>query len=430
MRKNFKKPILATLLATSLVFCLTACSNEQGSSAPATSSDAEQNASEETKSESAVITDESVLKDGKLASNAWKDGVLKINGKIFALTKTTLEQFTESGYTADEADMNYIIYGSHSVPLSDEKHQKTEIKVKNYSNDKPLYCKHALVSGYTVNFAVDNGLEGADAILPGNIKGGMTKDEIIKIVGSPKEDNYDTSLSYEYEENNKGLYTITFHFDYDTHTLTDVNYSSYMDFANVADDSSTIQSSLDTTSSSLTGKSNPSDILKDAEIKIGSNVYTMPISMTDLTELGYSMHEDRMDIILNPKEEDESTVELIDKGGNIMNSKCFFNPLDKPCSRSNCLVTELSFNSKAENVSIAKGIKIGSTYNEVCDAFGKTKKLEVESGTIIIKKDESAYCLNYTYSAKRGEVETTFFFSKKDDKVCQIDMSVKELTQD
>ena len=417
MRKNFKKPFLATLLATSLVFSLTACSNEQGSSAPATSSDAEQNASEETKTES----DESVLKDGKLASSAWKDGVLKINGKIFTLTKTTLEQFTESGYTADEADMNYIVYGSHSIILSDEKHQKTEIEVKNYSGDKPLYCKHALVSGYTVNFAVENGLEGADAILPGNIKGGMTKDEIIAIVGSPEEDDSDTLLSYTYKENDTTIYSIRFNFDYDTHTLNHVYYSNFMNFANVADDSSTIQNSLDTSSSStLTDKSNPSDILKDAEIKIGSNVYTMPISMTDLTELGYSMDEEEMNYVLNSKGEIECSEELKDKGGNIFCVESLYNPSDSPRATSNCLISKLRFNSSAENVSIAKGIKINSSYQEVCDAFGEKEKIS----------NDEYYYLNYTYSAKRGEVETTFFFSKKDDKVCQIDMSVKELTQD
>ncbi len=425
MKKTIRKLTTLTLTAA-LLFSLTACGSKSGSGSKwNNNTSATQSAPAEATAESAATIDESLLADGKITSSAWKDGVLKINGKIFTLSKTTLEQFAkESGYSADDTDMNYIIYDdSHSVTLDDGKHQKTEVTSKNYASDKPLYCKHALISGYNINFATENGLEGADAILPGNIKGGMTKSEIIAIVGVPEEDDSDTLLSYDYKENDMRLYSVSFHFDYDTHTLSDVSYFSYMDFANVADDSDTIQSSLDTTSSSsLTDKSTPSDILKDAEIKIGSKVYAMPISMTDLTELGYSMDEEKKSYVLNPKEEIDFSEELKDKGGNIFCAESFFNPSDSPRVAGNCLISKLRFTSDAEKVSVAKEIKIGSSYQKVCDAFGKRKKGETDN-------DES-YCLTYTYSAKRGEVEATFFFSKKNDKVIQIDMSVKELTQD
>ena len=426
MRKNFKKPILATLLATSLIFSLTACSNEQGSNAPATSSDSEQNVSEETKSESAVITDESVLQDGKLGSSAWKDGILKINGKIFALTKTTLEQFTQdSGYTADEAVMNYIChYGIEFINLENERHQKTKIEVNNYSHNKPLYCKHALISGYDIYFGDGDGLDATDAVFPGNIKGGMTKDEIISIVGTPKKDNYDTSLSYEYKENDTTIYSVDFYFVSDTHRLDRVTYRNSQESENVADDSSTIISSVDTTSnSSLTDKSEPSDILKDAEIKIGNNVYTMLISMTDLSELGYSIDEKNVNYVLNAKNSIMYPA-LRDKDYNSFASVTFYNPSDKPRALSNCLISELDFSSdnKCKNVTIAQGIKIGSTYNEVCSAFGKKKKNSTSS--------DDYFFTEYKYSAKQGEVKVVFTFKKADNKLDEFTMSVEELTQD
>lgn len=172
MKKTIRK--LTTLILTAaLLFSLTACGSKSGSDRKwNTNTSATQSAPAKATTESAATTDESVLTDGKITSSAWKDGVLKINGKIFTLSKTTLEQFAESGYQADTADMDYILHGEKSVALRDNKHQEIKLTTKNYSPDKPLYRKHALISGYTIDFKVENGLAATDVILPDNIKGG------------------------------------------------------------------------------------------------------------------------------------------------------------------------------------------------------------------------------------------------------------------
>ncbi len=434
MRKKLKQTITTSLLAASLVFSLTACGGEQGAGTKEAAGKQETTAgdnTEEVSPESAVLTDETLLQDGKLSSNSWRDGILKINGKIFATTKTTLEQFTESGYTADEADMNYILYGYKTVHGHDGKHQEIKLEPKNYSKNTPLYCKHALISGYTVDYSVGDGMEGADAILPGNIKGGMTRDEIIAIVGTPEDNDNSNNLSYRYEENDLTVYSLSFDFDYNTHKLIKVSYDSSQESANVADDSDTIQGTLyPSTNTTLTGKATPSDVLKDAEIKIGSQVYTMPISVSDLTALGYGPDNDNeLDLILNVSETYEDLITFTDKGGNIFYGSDIYNSTASPCPISNSFITQIDFDSKAENVSIAQGIKVGSTYDEVCKAFGKKEKGDVVTGVLQNQKVDDSYAVNYTYSAKRGEVSTVIFFDKSTDKVTDIRMSVKDLSQ-
>lgn len=401
MKKKRKQTMIATFLALTLLFILTACGSKEETvtgadgSAPADSGPEESPAS-------AVLEDDSALSDGKVTSSAWKEGMIKVNGKTFNLSQTTLAQFTECGYNADDTEMNFILYGSKEVSLQDNKHQEIRLAVKNYSADKPLYKKNALICGYTVNYAVENGLEGADAILPGNIRGGMTKDEITSVLGTPDSDSSDRSLYYTYKENDRTPYKITLKLDYDTHTLESVDYRNDTEYANVTDDSEAIQNSLGNAStSSLTGKSTPSDVLKDAEIKIGSNVYTMPISMTDLSELGYS-DDSLFDKVINPKET-RNGGRMSDKGGNIIYARDLYNPSDQPCAGSHCMVCELAFNSDAENISIAKGIKIGSTYDEVCKAFGEKEKQDGYKN----------YQMKYTYSAKRGEVTIVFSLISK-----------------
>lgn len=418
MKKLIKKTVSLTCL-TGLLLGLTACGSKSGSdSKQDANTNAAQSATTEETIESAVVTDESVLTDGKTTSSAWKDGVLKINGKIFILSQTTLQQITESGYQAEASDMDYILYGEKNIYLCDNKHQEITLTTKNYSSDKPLYQKHALISGYTLNFKVENGLEATDAILPGNIKGGMTKDEIIAIMGTPETDeDYDDDnlLHYNFKEYGRTIYSVDFQMNEDTYLLENVTYNNSNEYANVTDDSNTILSSLDTNSdTTLTTNAEPSDSLKDAEIKIGSNVYTMPISMTDLSDLGYSCGV--LDHILNPKETADD-LDLSDKGGNTFYGCDFYNPSDRPRAYSHCLISALAITDKAENVSIAKGIRIGSTYKEVCAAFGKRDKSNVMFG-------DSDFALSYSYSAKRGKVTAVLFF--KNNQVNEIQMSVKE----
>lgn len=114
---------------------------------------------------------------------------------------------------------------------------------------EPLYQKNALICDYQINFAIKNGLEEADVILHGNIKGGMTRDEIVSIMGTPEADSTDTSIYYRYKENNKIFYDLTLYLD-DAGTLTSVFYDNRCERANVTDDSDEIQNSLDISSES------------------------------------------------------------------------------------------------------------------------------------------------------------------------------------
>lgn len=434
MKRKLKRTLLACLLTMTLLLNLTACGSKDetakrsdsvnqeevfSDSALTLSEDEQAQTATGTESETETNTDEPVLADGKTSSNGWKEGILKVNGKIFNLSKTTLEQFTECDYTTDEKEMNYILYGDNKILLQDNTHQEIELAVKNYSSDKPLYQKNALICGYEINYAVENGLEGADVILPGNIKGGMTRDEIVSIMGTPDSDSTDTRLYYEYKENERTVYHLYLSLDDKAGTLRRVSYNNSLEHANVADDSNEIQSSLDISSETTkTDKSSPSASLKDAEIKIGSNVYTIPISVTDITELGYDTNDTVLNHVINPKETVTAYLnDFSDKGGNILYLNHFYNPSDNPRILSNCMACELSFNSEAENVSIAKGIRIGSTYDEVCKAFGKKEK----------EKETDSYTMVYTYSAKRGKVTVEFEFDSSNNKVEKITISVEEL---
>lgn len=414
MQKLIRKTIALTCL-TGFLLSLTACGSKSGSST--SSSDSEPLTSTEDGDVTSPAVDDSILQNGSLSSDAWKKGAAKINGTTFNLAETTLEQFTTCGYQADDATMNYILrprnYTS-DISLQDGKHQSIRLGTQNYSNDKHIYQKHALIYGYAISFVVGNGLEAPDVVLPGNIKGGMTRDEIIAIVG-PSDD--EDTLYYSYEENGSTVYKLDFRFSDDTKVLESVSYQRSGEVANSADDSDAIRNSVDTTSeTSISLNSEPSEVLKDAEIKIGSSVYTMPISMEDLTGLGYSL--DVSNNVMNPKESNDWGWQLTDKGGNVFDIEELYNPSDKPRDYNHCLVTDLEFGSDAEKVSIAQGIRVGSTYDEVISAFGKAE----------IEDDDDYYGTIYTYSAKRGEVKVTFVFEAKSDKVVKIQMSVRELT--
>lgn len=155
-------------------------------------------------------------------------------------------------------------------------------------------------------------------------------------------------------------------------------------------------------------------------VKIGSTVYTIPISIPDLTELGYNTKSDKFNHVLNPKETTDFELfytNIIDKGGNILSLDVFNNLSNSPRKLSNCMACTFSFNSEAKNISIAKGIKIGSTYDEVCKAFGKKEKKE--------DKDKGSYRTNYSYSTKRGKVYVAFSFDSSNNKVGRIHMSVE-----
>lgn len=416
MKKKLKRSLLSGLLVTALLLNLTAC----GSSSENDPSNKEEAHSDSPlASEEETSTDDSVLSDGKTTSNGWKEGIIKVNGKIFNLSKTTLEQFAECGYTTSDSEMNYILYENKKLRLQDNTHQEIELTVKNYSSDKPLYQKNALICDYQINYAVENGMEGADVILPGNIKGGMIRDEIVSIMGTPEPDSTDTSIYYKYKENDKTFYDLTLRLD-DAGKLTSVSYSNYCERVNVTDDSDEIQNSLDTSfESTKTDKTSPSDSLEDAEVKIGSTVYTIPISIQDLTKLGYNTESDKSNYVLNPKEATDPQIfytNFMDKGGNILSLDVFYNPSNSPRKLSNCMACIFSFNSETEGISIAKGIKIGSTYDDVCKAFGEKEKKE--------DKDKGSYSTDYSYRTKRGKVYVSFVFDSSNNNVTRIHMSV------
>ncbi len=423
MRKKLKQTITTSLLAASLVFSLTACGGEQGAGTKETAG------KQETTANKPTATPEG-SQEGALSSSAWSEGLLEINGKSFTITQTTLEQFAESGYTADEADMNYVLHGrdyfdfydEDSISLHDGKHQNIAVWPYNYSKDKPLYAKHALLAGYSINLSTGNGLEGADVVLPGNIKGGMTREDVKAIVGIDFEDSYGSNLYYPFKKNDETLYSVEFSFDDTTESLSNVTYKNYQEYANAADDSAEISEALEKNKeTSLTKKSAPSKVLKDAEIKIGKKVYRLPIYATDLTKLGYTVSDyDKDDLsgnlskIFNPKEYHDYYRELYDKGDNTLYVEGFYNPSNSPRALSDCLISTIKFDKEAENVSIAKGIKVGSTYKEVCKAFGKKKK----------DKDDDTYDTHYSYSAKRGKVSIRFTFNNSTDKVTYISIGV------
>lgn len=410
MKQKWTKQMGTLLALAVLVAALTACGSGSG-----IGNESGGEIAESTSSPAAESLSDAEFEDGSLGSAAWRDGVVKLNGTVYRTTETTLEQIGASGYQTDQLDYILGVKKQEYITMSDGAHQEIKLLCSNFSEDKPLYAKHAVITSYAFEFAVKNGLAPTDAVLPGNIKEGMTKDEIAAIVGTP-EDITDSSLRYRYRENDRTLYSIWFNFD-SGNKLSKVEYDNSMEHLNVTDDSGEIAKTLDTTvETAKTAKSKPSEALKDAEIMIGSQVYTMPLNMQDLIEIGYKDQDNGLQEVLNSGQSGGNVI-LGDKGGNVFYAEAFENISDRPRALSHCWISELSFTKKAEKVSIAKGIKVGSTAKDVTRAFGKKEK----------RHRSSYYWLVYEYTEKRGEVQVAFAVDKETDKVKQINMTFSQL---
>ncbi len=265
---------------------------------------------------------------GSVDSSQWCKGIAAVNGTSFSLSETTLEKLSESGYKMDEKYDQWVLNGESSrsdIELSDGKHRKITVDVKNYSTEKACWLKHGLITSMTVEYGVQDGLESPEITFVNAVRGNMTMDEVKNKLGEPT-DSDETTLTYKTEDEAEN-YTATIYFDSDTQQITQINYLYSGEKSMPEDDSSAIENALDSSDapSGKLNKNQPSEVLKDGEVKIGSNVYQVPLSMKDLSERGYVAEDGES--VINPNQLDDGffASTLRDKGGNYLGA-AFSNP--------------------------------------------------------------------------------------------------------
>ncbi len=350
---------------------------------------------------------------GSVDSSQWLEGIAVINGASFSLPETTLEKLMESGYKMDGKYDQWVLNGESSksdIELSDGKHRKIKVDVKNYSTEKACWLKHGLIESLTVEYGIQDGLESPEITFVNAVTGNMTMDEVKNKLGEPV-DSDESTLTYKTEDEAEN-YSATIYFDSETQQITQISYFYSGEKSMPEDDSSSIEKALDSTDapSGRLDKKQPSEVLKDAEVKIGSNVYQVPLSMKDLSDRGYVAKNGESIINANQLDDGFYASTLSDKGDNYLGA-CFANPGNTIKKRKNAAIYTLLITGESENVSVAKGMHVGNTKAEIQKAFGSGKKYQNS--------------LQYSYSAKRGVV-TIFFELDKKDKVKSIQISVVE----
>ena len=196
----------------------------------------------------------------------------------------------------------------------------------------------------------------------------------------------------------------------------ETNKVSQIDLRNFNDSPDKTNSSESANSNESISKSStykvPKELTDDLlsfNVKYDDVLYNVPVPFAELEKDGWVIESAPYEKI----DAKDTAFGFILRKGNISLDTNLYNELDTSTSYKNCLVTSLISNDTDTKlpIELPKGIKVGSTQQDVESAFSNLE---------VVKEDDPSY-ISYTYT-KTVLQEISIFISKETSKVYKIEV--------
>lgn len=142
------------------------------------------------------------------------------------------------------------------------------------------------------------------------------------------------------------------------------------------------------TKTEVTNSANVSDNLFDNQFSFEGTLITMPTSARTFEAFGLSFPADKKDYTLNPNTMTSGRIESADATKKIFIG--FYNLGTAPVVYGDCMLSSVSISSqyfKDTNIVLPKGIKLGSTMDEIKAAYGEpTSSVEGDTSASVLRE--------------------------------------------
>ncbi|MBU3102706.1 hypothetical protein [Clostridium gasigenes] len=329
-----------------------------------------------------------------------------LNGVDYNLP-IAFSELEKNGWVIKEADLINLEPSQHTLGTILKNGDK---EINSYifnSSENVQSADKCIVGGIAIDeYYAENGLK---LVLPKGITLGSSKEEVLSAYGEPT-DSYESELytKFTYEVNT--YKTIDIMIDIETNKVSQIDLRNFNDSPDKTNSSESANSN-ESISKSSTYKS-PKELTDDLlsfNVKYDGVLYNVPVPFAELEKDGWVIESAPYEKI----DAKDTAFGFILRKGNISLDTNLYNELDTSTSYKNCLVTSLISNDTDTKlpIELPKGIKVGSTQQDVESAFSNLE---------VVKEDDPSY-ISYTYT-KTVLQEISIFISKETSKVYKIEV--------